>query len=99
MSSQSDSVKLAIASRSPAMTALKGSLFFHSGCLGASSRTRSSANMACVYSGCDTQSVPSWSKVAIRSSGSTYLGPDLWVTSLTNDKIACFVEPSFQEGG
>jgi hypothetical protein len=71
---QSPSPNFAIAARSPARTALNGSFFFQSGCFGASSCTRSSANIACVYSGCDTHSVPSWSNVAMRSSGDTKRG-------------------------
>src|SRR6516162_9152670 len=48
--------------------------------------------------GCSTQSVPSWSKVAMRCSGGTncaFLGS---VVACTNLLMACFAAPSFQEG-
>ena len=59
------------ASASPSSTALKGCIVFHSGCGGASTFTRSSAKASWVYIGCSTQSVPSLSIVAMRSSGFT----------------------------
>ena len=60
--------------------------------------TRSKANNICEYIGCSTQVVPSWSKVAIRSSGGTNLGLALSVVVLTKSRIACFAGPSFHEG-
>src|SRR5271156_673507 len=95
---QSDSVNLLMASRSFSSTALNGCVSFHSGCCGASLPKRSSANMAWVYNGCSVQSVPSWSKVATRSFGSTYLELDFSVVSLTNEMIAFFEAPLFHEG-
>src|SRR5262252_603104 len=48
--------------------------------------------------GCSTQSVPSWSKVAMRSSCGTKLVLDLSVVVGTKLTIACLVGPSFHEG-
>src|SRR5271167_2688758 len=48
--------------------------------------------------GCSTQVVPSWSKVAMRSSGATNFGLLLSVVVLTKARIACLAGPSFQEG-
>ena len=48
--------------------------------------------------GCSTQVVPSWSKVAMRSSGGTNFGLFLSVVVLTKSRIACFAGPSFQDG-
>src|SRR5271157_6087401 len=48
--------------------------------------------------GCETQVVPSWSNVAIRSSGATNFGLLLSVVALTKSRIACFAGPLFQEG-
>src|SRR5271154_1755927 len=48
--------------------------------------------------GCSTQVVPSWSKVAIRSSGDTKFGLLLSVVVLTKFMIACLAGPSFHEG-
>ena len=47
--------------------------------------------------GCSTHKVPSWSKVAIRSSGGTKSGLDLSVVAFTKSMIACFAGPSFHE--
>src|SRR5262245_15756166 len=47
--------------------------------------------------GCSTQSVPSWSKVAIRSSGGTNLGLPCSVVTRTKSRIACFAGPSFHD--
>src|SRR5271165_2351008 len=88
----------AIASRLPESTVLNGSTFLSSGFFSTSASTRSRQYITCVYIGCSTQSVPSWSKVAMRSSGATYLGSDLSVTSLTNAKMACLAGPSFHDG-
>src|SRR5271169_271850 len=48
--------------------------------------------------GCSTHVVPSWSKVAMRSSGATNFGLLGSVVVLTKSSIACFAGPSFQEG-
>src|SRR5262249_57782075 len=48
--------------------------------------------------GCSTHSVPSWSKVATRSSWGTNVGLDLSVVFCTNSTIACLAGPSFHEG-
>src|SRR5271170_8164287 len=47
--------------------------------------------------GCSTQSVPSWSKVAMRSSGGTNFGLAGSVVTRTKSRIACFAGPSFHE--
>lgn len=52
--------------RSPASIDLKDCFVFHSGCCGASSRTRSSANPNWMSMGCSDQSVPSFSNTAMR---------------------------------
>src|ERR1700733_5920 len=96
--SQSDSLNLLIASRSPASTDWNGSFSFHSGCCGAISPRRFSANIACAYIGCSVQSVPSWSNVATRSWGSMYLELDFSVVSFTNVRIASFAGPLFHDG-
>jgi hypothetical protein len=41
--------------------------------------------------------VPSWSKVAMRSSGGTNCGLEVSVVALTKFTIACLADPSFQE--
>ena len=84
--------------RSLSNTALKGCLFFHSGCRGANAFIRSSAKASWVYMGCSVHSVPSLSKVAMRSAGGTNRGLDLSVAVRTNSMIADFAGPSFQEG-
>ena len=48
--------------------------------------------------GCSTHVVPSWSKVAMRSSGGTNFGLALSVVVFTKSRIACFAGPSFHEG-
>src|SRR5664279_4554127 len=48
--------------------------------------------------GCSTQVVPSWSKVAMRSSGATNFGVLLSVVVFTKSRMACLAGPSFQEG-
>ena len=50
------------------------------------------------YKGCSVQSVPSWSKVAMRSAGSTYLVLDLSVVSFTKARTMSFAGPLFQDG-
>ena len=74
--SRSFSGSFAIASRSPESTVLNGSTFLSSGFSFTSAGTRSRQYITCVYIGCSTQSVPSWSKVAMRSSGGTNCGLD-----------------------
>ena len=60
------------AARSQAIKARYDSwLVFHSGCSGASFFTRSKAKRIWVYMGYSTHKVPSWSKTAMRSAGST----------------------------
>src|SRR5664280_2832110 len=54
--------------------------------------------MNCVYIGCSTQVVPSWSKVAIRSPGGTKFGLAGSIVTLTKLTIACFAGPSFHAG-
>src|SRR6266481_1824166 len=54
--------------------------------------------MICVYTGCSTQSVPSWSNSAIRSAGGTKFGLPFVVVVFTNSTIAFFAAPSFHEG-
>ena len=59
---------------------------------------RSLTNMNWKYTGCSVQSVPSLSKVAIRSSGSTHPGPPSVVAAVTKSMIASLIGPSFQDG-
>src|SRR5277367_5842083 len=54
--------------------------------------------MAWPYNGCSVQSVPSWSKVAMRSAGGTNFELDLSVVARTNSRMAFFAAPSFHEG-
>src|SRR5215469_5150173 len=54
--------------------------------------------MTCVYTGCSTHKVPSWSKVAMRSSGGANFGLDWSVVAWTNSFIADFAAPSFHDG-
>src|SRR5271163_3704354 len=98
ISIQSFSLNLDIASRSAVSADLNGSVSFHSGCCGAIVPKRCKANIAWVYNGCSVQRVPSWSNVAMRSFGSTNLGLDFSVVSLTKARIACFAGPLFHEG-
>ncbi len=88
----------ASASMSPSIAALNGWVVAHSGCSGASAWTRSSAKASWVYIGCSTQSVPSLSKVAMRSASGTKSGLASSVTASTNATIAALASPSFQEG-
>ena len=84
MSSRSRIVNFSTAARSPWSTwstVLKGSAVFNSGFFATSAGTFSRQYMTWVYSGCSTHSVPSWSKVAIRSSGGTNFGLPCWVVS------------------
>jgi hypothetical protein len=59
---------------------------------------RSLTNMPWKYIGCSDQSVPSLSKVAIRSPGSSQPGPPSVVAAVTKSTIACFAAPSFHDG-
>jgi hypothetical protein len=52
----------------------------------------------CEYNGCSTQSVPSWSNVAIRSGTGTNLGLPGVVVDLTNSTMALFAALSCQDG-
>ncbi len=63
---------------------------FHSGCCGASTFTRSSAKRSWKYIGCSAQSVPSLSKVAMRSLGGTKSDEPSLVTFSTKAMIAFF---------
>src|SRR5207249_9043311 len=78
-------------------TVLNGSTFLSSGFFSTNPGTRSRQYITWVYIGCSTHVVPSWSKVAMRSSGVTYFGSDLSVTSLTKARIACLAGPSFHD--
>src|SRR5664279_88858 len=73
-------------------------MVFHSGWCGASSATRSKANTNCVYMGCSTHVVPSWSKVAMRCPGGTKSGLAGSVLTFTKLRIACFAGPAFHDG-
>ena len=55
-------------------------------------------NIPWKYIGCSDQSVPSLSKVAMRSPGATKSGPPSVVAAVTKSTIACLVGPSFQDG-
>ena len=88
----------AIASRLPDITVLKGSTFLSSGFALTTAGTRSRQYITCEYIGCSTHSVPSWSKVAMRSAGGTNLGLPCVVVACTNSTIACLAGPSFHEG-
>ena len=88
----------AIASRSPDSTVLNGSTLASSGFALTSAGTRSRQYITWLYIGCSTQSVPSWSKVAMRSSGGTKSGLDLSVVAFTKSTIACLAAPSFHDG-
>src|SRR6184192_478241 len=88
----------AIASRSPERTVLNGSMFFNSGFSFTSAPTRLKQYITCEYIGCSTQSVPSWSKVAMRSAGGTNCGLAVSVVTLTKFMIADLAAPPFHEG-
>ena len=60
--------------------------------------TRSRQYITWVYIGGETQSVPSWSKVAMRSSGGTNFGLPCSVVARTKSTMACLAGPSFHEG-
>jgi hypothetical protein len=94
---RSASDSFAIASRLPDITVLNGSTFASAGFALTSPGTRSRTYIACVYIGCSTQSVPSWSKVATRSAGGTKLGLPCVVVVCTKSTIAFFAGPSFHD--
>ena len=75
-----------------------GSVPAHSGCSGARARARSIAKKSWKYAGCSDQSVPSLSKVAIRSSGAMKSGLAGSVTDDTKFSIASRVGPAFHDG-
>src|SRR5213080_4852182 len=83
---------------SPLSNEANGSFVFHSGCWGASAFTRSSAKKSWKYIGCSHQSVPSLSKVAMRSLGGTKSDEPSFVTFSTNAMMAFFGAVSFHEG-
>ncbi len=77
---------------------MNGSTLASSGFALTSAGTRSRTYITCVYIGCSTHSVPSWSKVAIRSAGGTNFGLPCVVVVCTNSTIAFLAGPSFHEG-
>src|SRR5882757_5337278 len=87
-----------MASRSPERTVLNGSTFFNYGFALTSAGTRSKQYITCEYIGCSTHSVPSWSKVAMRSAGGTKFVLPESVVVWTKFTMACLAEPSFHEG-
>ena len=87
-----------IASLLPESTVLNGSRSFNSGFSLASAPTRSRQYITCVYIGCSTQSVPSWSKVAMRWAGGTNCLLAASVVARTKSTTACLAGPSFHEG-
>src|SRR6266702_427292 len=90
-----DSLRVFMSSSS---TALKGCLSFHSGCKGAIAFTRSSIKASWTYIGCSHHSVPSLSKVAMRSAGGTKSGEPCLVTRSTKVTIAFLGAVSFHDG-
>src|SRR5262252_6710255 len=97
-SSSSCNESLAIASRSLDKTVLNGCRSRNCGLSFTSVGTRSKQYMTCVYMGCSTHNVPSWSNVAMRASGGTNLGLAVLVVACTKAMIACFAAPSFHDG-
>src|SRR5262245_15382505 len=98
ITSRSFIVSFAIAARLPDRTVLKGSTFFNSGFFSTTAGTRSRQYTTWVYMGCETHRVPSWSNVAMRASGATYVGLALSVVAWTNSTMAFLAGPSFHEG-
>ena len=96
--SRSFIVSLAIASRFPDITVLNGSTSASSGLALTTAGTRSRQYMTWEYIGCSTQSVPSWSKVAMRSAGGTNCGLPCVVVACTKSTMAFFAGPSFHDG-
>jgi hypothetical protein len=84
--------------RSPLSSEAKGSFCFHSGCCGASAFTRSSTKYNWTGSGFSHHSVPSLSKVAMRSGTGTKSGEPGLVTFSTKVMMDCLAGPSFHEG-
>ena len=95
---KSASVNLAKAASSLSMTALNGISVRHDGFCAASALMRSRVNTTSVYSGCSHHSVPSLSKVAMRSLTGTKSGLPGRVVSSTSLMIAALTGPSFQDG-
>ena len=83
---------------SPLSSEANGSRVFQSGCWGASAFTRSKANTTWNGTGFSDQSVPSLSKVAMRSGGGTKSGPPSRVTRATKSTIDFLAAPSFHDG-
>jgi hypothetical protein len=69
-------VSFAIASRLPESTVLNGSTFASSGFALTTAGTHSKHYITCVYIGCETHVVPSWSNAATRASGGKYFAPE-----------------------
>ncbi len=65
---------------------------------GASALIRSIAKMNWKYSGCSAHSVPSLSKVAMRSAGRDEAGEPGVVTAATKSMMDCLVLPSTHDG-
>ena len=84
--------------RSPASTASKGAVVFHSGWAGAFAFTSSSANRNWKYRGCSDHSVPSLSNTATRSFTGTQVAEPAVVAARMKPTMPCFTAPSFQEG-
>ena len=98
---RSSIVSFSIAARSPwstSSTVLNGATLANSGFALTRAGTFSRQYITCEYIGCSTQSVPSWSKVAMRSSGATKFAPPVSVVALTKSTMAFFAGPSFHEG-
>ncbi|MFH0352589.1 MAG: hypothetical protein ACHBMF_11800 [Chromatiales bacterium] len=83
---------------SPLSSEANGSFVFHSGCCGASALTRSKRNSPWKYIGCSAQSVPSLSKVAMRSTVGTKSGEPFFVTRSTKATMAFLGPVSFHDG-
>ena len=98
ISSSASSPAASVALKSPLSSEANGSVVFHSGCCDARAFTRSSAKYTCTGTGCSHQSVPSLSKVAIRSGTGTKDGEPSLVTFSTKLKMLCLAGPSFQDG-
>ena len=95
-------VSLAIAARSPLRTSStveNGATLASSGLALTSAGTLSRTYITCVYIGCSTHSVPSWSKVAMRSAGGTNCGLALSVVAFTKPTIACLAARRSRRGG
>ena len=87
-----------IGCKSPLSNEAYGSVVLYSGCCGASALTRSRTKYNCTGNGCSLHSVPSLSKVAIRSATGTRSGePELVILS-TKLMMDCFAGPSFHDG-